>query len=107
MIFLLNFAVTMLQLLRPETDYRHREILIPAFVLAFCFSAWWGLMVGWREAVPAFGLVFVTRFFVSSLRVTAMILTGTEIKSEYWYKVFVVMALVEMAAVFFMIKCFL
>jgi hypothetical protein len=104
MLFILNFVVCMLQILKTERDYTHKEIMLPAFTLAFLFGLWVGFNYNFELAISVFGLCFIVRFFVSSLRFVVMLLTGTEIGSQYYYRCFAVGALVEMAALFFIIK---
>jgi len=103
-VFVVNFIVFSLQILIGERSYTHRQILPPSFAVGFLLGFWVGALQGWELALLVFGLAFIGKFFVASLRMAWMLRTQTEIGSRKYYQFLAWGAMVETAAVWAMVK---
>jgi hypothetical protein len=98
-VFMLNFVICMLQIIKEEYEYTHAELIPPCFVFAFFLGIWVGLNWGWGIAVPLSIFAFILRFFIGSVRYTICILTDTEIRSGFYWNLFAIFALLETAII--------
>ena len=103
-IFLLNFAICMLQIMMEERQYTHSELIPPCFIFALFLGFYVGFNWGFALAVPLSIIAFMLRFFIGSLRFSICIFMGAELRSGYYWKLFAGFALGETAIIWALMR---
>jgi len=103
-IFMLNFAICMLQIVKEEYAYEHSELIPPCFIFALFLGFWVGINWGWGLATVVSIFAFMVRFFLGSIRFAICIFTGTELRSGFYWKLFAWFALLETAIIWALLK---
>ena len=98
-IFMLNFAICMLQIMMEERQYTHSELIPPCFIFALFLGFWVGVNWGFALAVPLSIVAFMLRLFIGSLRFSICIFKGIELRSRGYWLSFAIFALLETAKI--------